>query len=132
MTKLALGERIDIIPGLLSWERVHNVRTAYGIFSAQPRVFVALSTVILAVFSYCFREPIARAAIPRMAFAAIVGGAIGNIVDRIRYGFVVDFISLPPLPIFEVFHVADLCVSIGVVVLFVTTLENQRGAKRMA
>jgi len=46
-----------------------------------------------------------------------VGGAVGNIVDRLHYGFVIDFISVRPLPIFEVFNVADMCVSLGVVLL---------------
>lgn len=126
MTKLALGERVDVVPGLLSWERVHNVRTAYGLFSAQPWMLVVVSTFVLTLFGYVLRDLIARETIPRIAFAVIAGGAIGNVIDRLFYGFVIDFIILRPLPIFEVFNVADSFVSIGAVVLFVTTFARER------
>ena len=98
-------------------------------FSAQPWVFVIISMFVLVVLGFAFRHLIANARGPRVAFAAIVGGAIGNVVDRIRHGFVIDFIVLQPLPIFEVFNVADACVSLGVVVLFATTLARKRQTK---
>ena len=128
MTKLSLGERIDVVPGLLSWERVHNMRTAYGLFSARPWVFVIISMLVLVAFGFAFGNLMASATGPRVAFAAIVGGAVGNVVDRLRYGYVIDFIVLRPLPIFEVFNVADACVFLGVVVLLATTFA--RGRKR--
>ncbi len=68
------------------------------------------------VFGFAFRNLIANATGPSVAIAAIVGGAIGNAVDRVRHGVVIDFIVLQPLPIFQVFNVADACVSLGVVV----------------
>ena len=128
MTKLSLGERIDVVPGLLSWERVHNMRMAYGLFSARPWVFVIISMLVLVAFGFAFGNLMASATGPRVAFAAIVGGAVGNVVDRLRYGYVIDFIVLRPLPIFEVFNVADACVFLGVVVLLATTFA--RGRKR--
>jgi signal peptidase II len=85
--------------------------------------------LVLAVVGFAFRNLIANATGPRVAFAVIVGGAIGNVVDRIRHGFVIDFIVLQPLPIFEVFNVADACVSLGVVVLCATTFARERRTK---
>ena len=79
--------------------------------------------VVLGIFWYVFRDVAAHSLAVRIAFGAIVGGAIGNIVDRFHYGFVVDFIDFRWWP---VFNVADSCITLGVVALILTTFRRER------
>ena len=59
----------------------------------------------------------------RVAFGAIVGGAVGNIVDRIHHGYVVDFIDLRWWP---VFNIADSCITVGVALLVLSSIGRER------
>jgi signal peptidase II len=61
----------------------------------------------------------------RVAFGGIAGGAIGNIIDRFHYGYVVDFIDLHWWP---VFNVADSCITVGVGLLILSSLARTRTA----
>jgi signal peptidase II len=54
----------------------------------------------------------------------VLGGAIGNVIDRLHYHFVVDFIRIIPLPIFEVFNIADTAISIGIVSIVIACLTR--------
>jgi signal peptidase II len=120
------GESRVIIPHLLYWTYVQNHAGAFGLFGTQPWLLVGMALVVLGVFWYAFREYAANSAIVRFAFGAIVGGAIGNIVDRFHYGFVVDFIDLRWWP---VFNVADSCITLGVLLLIVTTFRRERAPR---
>jgi len=121
MIRLAPGNGNDVIPGMVSWTYVKNPRGAYGLFGDQPWFLVIMAVCVLGFFAYAFRYFLARSPTTQLAYGFIVGGALGNIIDRVRYGFVVDFISLRPFPIFEVFNVADACVSLGVALLIVSS-----------
>jgi len=125
-TTFVPGESRVFVPHLLYWTYVQNHAGAFGLFGTQPWLLVGMALVVLGVFWYAFREYAARSAIVRFAFGAIVGGAIGNIVDRFRHGFVVDFIDARWWP---VFNVADSCITIGVALLIVTTFRRERAPR---
>jgi signal peptidase II len=117
------GESRIAIPHLLWWTYVQNHRGAFGLFGSQAWLLVALAIAVLAVFWFAFRDAAAHSVLVAVAFGAIVGGAIGNIVDRFHYGFVVDFIDLHWWP---VFNVADSCITVGVVLLVLSSLARSR------
>ena len=127
---LAPGERRDVVPGLMTWIFVQNRRGAYGLFGDSLWVHVALALTVLVVFAFAFREFMGRSTPAAIAFGSIAGGALGNIIDRFHYHYVVDFIAIQPLPFFEVFNVADSCVSAGVVALVLLSLADGRTASR--
>ncbi|MGH7706650.1 MAG: signal peptidase II [Vulcanimicrobiaceae bacterium] len=116
-----------VIPRLLYWTYVQNRHGAFGLFGSSPFLLVGMAVVVLAVFWFSFRDLAARSWVVRIAFGAIVGGAIGNIVDRFHYGFVVDFIDLRWWP---VFNVADSCITVGVGLLVLATFLRERGLAR--
>jgi signal peptidase II len=118
----APGESRIAIPHLLYWTFVQNYRGAFGLFGTQTWLLVGMALAVLAIFWYAFRDAAAQSALVRVAFGAIVGGAIGNIVDRFHYGYVVDFIDLRWWP---VFNVADSCVTIGVALLIISSLRRE-------
>ncbi len=119
------GESRVAIPHVLYWTYVQNHRGAFGLFGSSAWLLVGMAIVVLALFWFAFRESAARSALVRVAFGAIVGGAVGNIIDRFHYGSVVDFIDLRWWP---VFNVADSCITIGVVLLFISSIGRERTA----
>lgn len=121
-TTFAPGESRIVIPRLLYWTFVQNHRGAFGLFGSQTWVLVVMALGVLAVFWFAFKDAAAQSQLVQFAFGGIVGGAVGNIVDRFHYGYVVDFIDVRWWP---VFNVADSCISVGVVLLVLASLRRQ-------
>ena len=110
------GQKV-LIPGLLQFTYVENEGMAFGLLSDHRWVFILLSTVgILALGYYLFRY--AKTTLFRVALSLIVGGGIGNMIDRIARGFVVDFIDFCAFPDlwYWVFNIADAAVTVGGVI----------------
>jgi signal peptidase II len=127
---LTLHEYIPLLDGLLSLSHVRNRGAAFGLLSDWdvPYQSVLLSVLSLAALGaivfYFLRLP-AAARLPRAALALVLGGAIGNLIDRVRLGYVVDFVHLywrhhqwPD------FNVADSAITIGVTLLVLDILRS--------
>ena len=127
VSTFASGESRMFIPHVLYWTFVQNRAGAFGLFGTQPWLLVSMALAVLALFWYAFHDVAARSPLVRLAFGAIVGGAVGNIVDRFHYGYVVDFIDLRWWP---VFNVADSCITIGVALLVLSTIGRERAGAR--
>ncbi len=102
--------------GIVRLTHVTNTGTAFGLFQDQAALFlwfgvVAVTLVLVLVFS---RNAAFANVWARLALGLELGGGIGNLIDRLRYGEVVDFVDLRVWP---VFNVADASISVGVVVL---------------
>ena len=123
------GESRVFIPHVLYWTYVQNRAGAFGLFGAQTWLLVTLAVVVLGLFWFSFRDVAARSAVVRVAFGGIAGGAIGNIIDRFHYGYVVDFADLRWWP---VFNVADSCITVGVVVMIIATFLRERASRAVA
>jgi signal peptidase II len=118
------GESRIVIPHLLWWTYVQNTHGAFGLFGNSPVLLVVLALVVLALFAFAFRDAAKRSALVRVAFGMILGGAAGNIADRLQQQFVVDFIDFKTIwP--DVFNGADSCITIGVVLLIVSSLRRE-------
>jgi signal peptidase II len=114
-----------IIPHFLNWTFERNVHGAFGLFGSSAVLLIGMAIVVLVLFWFSFREAAARSQIVRIAFGMIVGGAIGNIVDRLHYGFVIDFIDFYRIwP--NIFNVADSCITVGVGLLILSSLAARR------
>lgn len=121
------GESRLVIPHLLWWTYVQNTHGAFGMFGNSPLLLIVLAVIVLAVFTYAFRDAVRRSKLVRVAFGMIVGGAIGNIVDRFQHRWVVDFIDFRTIwP--NVFNVADACITVGVGLLVLSQLIRERRA----
>ncbi len=121
----AAGESRLVIPHLLWWTYVQNTHGAFGMFGNSPFLLIVMAVIVLAVFTYAFRDAVRRSKLVRVAFGMIVGGAIGNIVDRFQHRWVVDFIDFRTIwP--NVFNVADACITIGVGLLVLSQLIRER------
>jgi signal peptidase II len=112
------------MPLLGSWLRltlVYNTGVAFGLFQNIPYLFTILPVVISAgaLYFYAYHLPHDRPLI-QVCVGMIVGGAIGNIIDRLRLGFVIDFIHVTWFP--GIFNVADSGITVGVIALAVYLL----------
>jgi signal peptidase II len=116
----------DIFPGL-RWTYEQNTHGAFGFFGSNTFLLIAMALVVLVVFWVAFKDSAHKSLIVRIAFGMIVGGAIGNIVDRLHYKFVVDFIDFYRIwP--NIFNVADACITTGVALLILSSLVTRRRA----
>lgn len=97
-------------------------------FGGNPVLLVVMALIVLLLFWYSFREQARHSTLVRVAFGMIVGGAIGNIIDRVRFHYVVDFIDFNRFPRiwFYTFNVADACITIAVILLIVASLASRR------
>ena len=115
---LSYGESLPVIRNVLHMTLVHNTGIAFGFFKDQGIVFIVIPiiAIFLLVFNiYYYRqnnEALSRIYI--VAFSLILGGAIGNLIDRIVYGYVIDFIDFR---IWPVFNVADSAITIGAIMI---------------
>ncbi len=121
-TGIAPGQVRHLIPGLsLVYER--NTGVAFSFFAGSGAlVYVITAAVVIALIIYMRRRPDNR--LLWLPTGMLIGGAIGNLIDRITLGSVIDFIKLPHWP---AFNIADTCITFGVIIL---VLVIERGAQR--
>lgn len=113
-SEMAIGESRPVIDGFLWLTHVHNTGAAFGMFSEQRPMLIAIALVVLAVIGYVAFHLRPRSLAARTALALIAAGAVGNLIDRIVLHGVTDFLDLGWWP---VFNVADMSLDIGVVLL---------------
>lgn len=115
------------ISGVLSWAYTQNRGAAFSIFSGRSLFLILLTLLlIIGLLIYLLRHP-ALPTMGRIGLWLIIGGGLGNLWDRLLYGYVIDFIRLDFVN-FAIFNVADIFVCIGAafVVLSVLTAEARR------
>ena len=126
--ELALNESVTVIPGFFDLTRVHNTGTAFGFMNATDFPF---KTVVLAAVAVAALAALAMYAatlpmdqwLARTGLALIVGGAAGNLIDRIASGYVVDFVDLYWAGWhFWAFNVADASITVGVALMILDML----------
>jgi len=126
--QLPLHESITVIPGFFDLTHVRNTGAAFGMlnsvnFAYKPAIMVVVAVIALAaVASYALTLP-ATQRIARVGLALILGGAIGNLIDRATMGYVLDFVDVYWRGVhFWAFNVADSAITVGVVLMLLDVL----------
>lgn len=129
---MALHESRDVLEGVLRLTYVRNRGAAFGVLSDaelpyQAWLFAGVSLLALfAIGVYAWRLP-AASRLPRLALALIIGGALGNLIDRVRLGYVIDFIDVFwRTHHWPAFNAADSAITIGVSLLVLDMLRAPR------
>jgi len=122
---LSYGESISIIGNILKFTYIKNPGMAFGI-QIGNRLFFTLFALIasIVILVYLFRlKP--ENFLARFALASIFGGAVGNLIDRIAYKEVIDFIDIRIIR-WPVFNIADIAVTIGMILLIAFVIFNNK------
>ena len=113
VANIALWEDVPFIPGLLQLTYVQNTGAAWSMFEGMQWMFVLIFLVLTAAVLYeYFKSPLPFSKFERWCIAAIYGGGLGNMIDRVRMGYVVDMIETTFIE-FPVFNVADCFITCG-------------------
>jgi signal peptidase II len=123
--QISPGERISVVPGL-HLVRTSNSGVAFGLFDRGGALLVLIGAVALAAL-LAFFVTHARQRLAWLPTGLLIGGAAGNLIDRVRDGAVTDFIQLPHWP---AFNVADMAITVGVVALVFVIEGSSRHEKR--
>jgi signal peptidase II len=111
---------------LVHW---NNTGAAFGMFQRFGLVFTILAFVVAIGILYYYPQVPRKEWLIRLAMAMMLGGAVGNLIDRLTQGTVTDFISLGT---FAVFNVADACISVGTALLILAVWISERKQKKLA
>ena len=120
---LEIGKSVEIIKNFFYLTLVRNTGAAFGIFKNQTLFFIAISVItVIAILIYIGKRR-DYSFIRDTGLALILGGALGNLADRLRFGCVVDFLDFR---IWPVFNVADSAITVGALLLIFGLLPKKR------
>lgn len=130
---MAINETIPIIKDIFHITYIRNKGVAFGMFSSLPETFripflILIGIVFIIFVVFYFKNILKQEKLVKLSFSLIIGGAIGNFIDRIRFGEVIDFIEIGINQKYKwpVFNVADSAITIGVCLLFLFILRKKR------
>lgn len=122
VTNIALGGHADFIPDFLGFTYVRNTGAAFSSFEGQQWLFAVVFAVFTALILWeYFKSPMPFSKFDRWCIAAIYGGGLGNMIDRVRLGYVVDMIQTEFMN-FPVFNVADCFITCGCFALMISLI----------
>ena len=124
LANIAMYEDVAELPGIFHFTYIENKGAAFGMLANNRWVFLVISTVAIAAFVFYIIKYRPKDILLRISLSFVVGGGIGNMIDRCFRGSVVDFIEVDFID-FYVFNVADIfvCVGCGLMVLYIILSE---------
>ena len=111
---LEIGQSAAFLPGLVRLTRLHNTGAAWGSFSGSTALLTAVTAVLLIAVAWLVLKKIVRHPLGLCAAMLVLGGGIGNMIDRICRGYVVDMFDLEFMD-YPIFNLADCFVVVGVI-----------------
>ncbi len=123
---ILMNSPITIIPKLLQINYIHNFGAGFGIFQGQRWMLIFISFIAIGLILYYY-DKIPNIKYVKISTALIIGGAAGNLIDRIFLGYVVDFIDLM---IWPAFNIADSAITIGAVGIMIYIIKDSLKKKK--
>ena len=111
---LEIGQSAAFLPGLVRLTRLHNTGAAWGSFSGSTALLTAVTAVLLVAVAWLVLKKVIRHPLGLCAAMLVLGGGIGNMIDRIYRGYVVDMFDLE-FRDYPIFNLADCFVVVGVI-----------------
>ena len=107
---MQLGESIPVLPGVFHLTYIQNPGAAFGLFENQTLFFIVIAAFLLAFLAFAYKELAAQGIWVRFGMSLLAGGAVGNLLDRVRFGAVIDYLDFRIWPIF---NLADIGICLG-------------------
>lgn len=122
---LHVNESITIIKNFFHLTYVQNEGAAWGIFNERP-VIIILATIISGIIIYKFMYSFKKCTRNNLAFGLVLGGLFGNLIDRIIFGYVRDFIDINIFNYnYPVFNISDIGVVVGIILLIIAIIKGE-------
>lgn len=129
---LYLGETLKIIPNFFDITKVHNYGAAWSMFSGNV-IILAIIGIIALIFIYSFfvyKKDLHKLEI--ITYSLLLGGIIGNLIDRIVLGYVVDYLSFNIFGyMFPIFNLADMGIVISVLLIIIMSIQEEIKCKKL-
>ena len=128
LTKMLWAERsFTLIPHILAVNGTRNSGMAFGWLAGNSLLLAALTVAVLAgLAAYMHRHPVGR--MEALGLGLLVGGALGNLIDRLAYGYVIDMLEPLFMKLF-IFNVADAGITLGAVILMICLVFGKEETK---
>ena len=122
---ILVGQSVHLIPGLLSLTHVRNTGAAFSIFTGcSPYLALVSFLIILGVLYFHHRFP-AKGTLIEVGLALVLGGSLGNLIDRLFHSHVVDYLDIH---IWPVFNFADMMINLGVLLIIIKLIRKEKNA----
>ena len=122
-SSIVLGGSKQLIPGIIELTNLRNSGAAWSIFEGQQTFFTIITIIAIIVVGYFIWQY--RKNVPMLiGLSLIMAGTIGNFIDRLRQGYVVDMFETAFIN-FPIFNIADMCLTIGVIWLIICILKEK-------
>lgn len=125
VSNLSLGEAMNVIPNVFSLTYYQNSGAAWSILQGQMWFFAIVTFVAVPLCIWLLWKNRRGSKFYSLALGLVIAGALGNFIDRMRLGYVVDMFQTDFIN-FPIFNVADMCLTIGVVMVFIYALFEER------
>lgn len=122
VSHIALGASTTVVPGLLSLTNLHNNGAAWSILEGKMGFFYLISIVALGVMVYLLWR-LRGHRLYEFGIVLMIAGTLGNFIDRVRIGYVVDMFQLDFIN-FPIFNFADTCLTVGVICILIGVLRD--------
>ena len=127
MFNLEFGESLSIIKNFFNITLVSNTGAAFSMFSSSTPLLIMISIVVIAGLFYYFSKEQHLDSFLKLLYGILLGGIIGNLIDRLFYGYVIDYLDFT---IFNyqapIFNFADMCIVISTFIIIIQTLKGEK------
>lgn len=132
---MTVGQSFEVIPGVLNVTYVQNTGAAFGILGEQRWIFIVVSAIMIVLLTLFLARAKGYHKLVYISAALILGGGVGNMVDRLSLGYVIDYIDFCAFPSLWrwVFNAADtaVCVGAGLLIVYLLFLDSKAYAGGM-
>ncbi|HFK2755015.1 signal peptidase II [Enterococcus faecalis] len=125
---ISLGETKEFIPGFLSLTHLRNTGAAWSLLEGKMIFFYVITVIVSIVIIYLLIKNYKKSIWYSVGLSFVLAGAIGNFIDRVRLGYVVDMLQTDFMN-FPIFNVADSTLVIGVICIFIYLILDEKAAK---
>ena len=126
---IALHEVKPFLPNIMSLTYLRNYGAAYSILQNQQWLFTIVTLVVMSALTWYFVKNINGSLLTLFSLSLMIAGGLGNFIDRLRLGYVVDMFHLDFIN-FPVFNVADICLTVGVGILFICLMKEEKNGSK--
>lgn len=124
------NQSIEVIKNFFSLTLVYNDGAAFSLFRGGRWVFILIAIVALNIIYIFFIKGKKLNKIETITYSLLLGGIMGNLIDRVVYGKVVDFLDFTIFGHdFAIFNFADICIVVAVILLIITVIKDEKNAR---